>query len=322
MSNPEKVLCKLLDDIVKELQYKKPSISVKPISSGGANYSSVLFVATVSEPGNEDLQLFAKVSVIGEKIRSQIPLLIFDVERYAYTELLTKYEQLQNNHAIPAKERLRVPKFYGCNPNLCEETIVLEDLVAKGFTTYDRLKSIDWDYAAKSVELLAMFHALSLAYSHEEPIEYKKVIEKLKFQEKSFVASMEIAFANNKKTILSVASEKNRSKVEEYLKNVEMKPNRSNIQILCHGDYRPSNLMHRVEEDGTLRIVPVDFQTLFCGSPLTDLMYFIFTGSDEHFRRRHFWDLVDHYYRELCSALSNLGIDPRAISERRLRSGR
>ncbi|KAM3959430.1 uncharacterized protein ACR2FA_006498 [Aphomia sociella] len=322
MSTPEEIFSKLLDDIVKERQYKNPTISVKPISSGGANYSSVLFLATVSEPGNEDLQLFAKVAIMGEKIRSQLPQLLgFYIERYAYTELFKKYEEIQNNHAVPVKEKLQIPKFYGYNPNLYEETIVLEDLIAKGFTTYDRLKSIDWDYASKSVESLARFHALSLAYRHEKPEDYKKDLDEFKFQEETLEKFIEFGFENNKKTTLSVVSEKNKSKVEKYLNNnlnvkkmiSYYKPNRQNIQILCHGDYRPSNLLHRVEEDGTLNVVPVDFQTLFYGSPLTDLMYFIFSGSDEHFRRRHFWDLVDHYYRELCSALRNLGLDPNKL---------
>ncbi|KAM3959427.1 LOW QUALITY PROTEIN: uncharacterized protein ACR2FA_006495 [Aphomia sociella] len=316
MSNPEKILCKLLDDIVEERKYKKPTVNVKPISTGGANYTSVLFLVTVSEPGNEDLQLFAKVGVVGEKMRSQMPILMFDIERYAYTELLKKYEELQNNHTIPDKERLRIPKFYGCNPTLYEETIVLEDLIAKGFTTYDRLKSIDWDYASKSVESLAKFHALSLAYSHNNPEEYEKVVKKLIFQEETFTTVLGQMFENIKKKILLVASDKNKSRVEKYLHSVDVKnilsyykPERQNIQVLCHGDYRPSNLLHKVEKDGTLNVIPVDFQTIYSGSPLLDLMYFIFTGSDEHFRRRHFWDLVDHYYRELCTALRNLGLD-------------
>ncbi|XP_052755701.1 uncharacterized protein LOC113515745 [Galleria mellonella] len=318
MSSPEQILRKLLDDIVKERGYKDPKICVKPISTGGANYTSVLFLVTVKESDREDLQLFAKVGIVGEKMRAQMPILFYDIERFAYEDLLIKYEKIQNKYDVPISQRLRIPKFYGCNPNRFEETIVLEDLAAQGFTTYDRLKSIDWDYAAKSVESLARFHALSIQYGIEYPEEYQKRLESLKFQEDAFVAVMETSFEKLKDRALNVTLEKNKNRLKKYLDNINAKTMLNfylsdRRKILCHGDYRPSNLMHRVKEDGTLEVVPVDFQTIQGTAPLIDLMYFIFTGSDEEFRRRHFWDLVDHYYRELCSALRNFELDPRNI---------
>ncbi|XP_059046481.1 uncharacterized protein LOC131842060 [Achroia grisella] len=319
MSTPEQILRTLLDDIVKDRNYRDPKIDIKPISTGGANYTSVLFAITVSEPGNEDLQLFAKVGTVGEKIRSEMPLNFFDIERHAYEDLLKKYEKIQEDHKVPISERLRIPKFYGHNANLFEETIVLEDLAVQGFTTYDRLKSVDWDYASKSVQALARFHALSIAYSEENPEEYNKLLEIMKFDKDTFVTVMEATFGKLKATALNGTWENNKEKLEKYLDNnvtsqTLIKFYLSNPRnILCHGDYRASNLMHRLNEDGTLEVIPVDYQTLRASSPLIDLMSFIFMGSDENFRRRHFWDLIDHYYRELCSALRNLNLDPNKI---------
>lgn len=310
---------KLLDDIVKERGYKDPKISVKPISTGGANYTSVLFLVTVTESDRENLQLFAKVGIVGEKMRSQMPVQFYDIERFAYEDLLKQYEKIQNDHDVPISQRLRIPKFYGCNPNRFEETIVLEDLAAQGFTTYDRLKSIDWDYAAKSVEALARFHALSVAYNKENPEKYKTILETMKLQEDSFAELLESSFDKQKETAINGTWENNKSRLKNYM---DTKVNAKTLvkfylsnpkNILCHGDFRPSNLMHRVKEDGTLEVIPVDYQTIRGGSPLVDLMSFIFTGSDEEFRRRHFWDLIDHYYRELCSALRSLELDSRDI---------
>ncbi|XP_059046623.1 uncharacterized protein LOC131842120 [Achroia grisella] len=319
MSSPEEILRKSLDDILKDKNYKDPKISIKPISTGGANYTSVLFLITVSEPDNEDLKLFAKVGIVGEKMRSQMPTNFYDIERFAYEDLLKKYEKIQDDRQVPATERLRIPKFYGYNAKLYEETIVLEDLSAQGFTTYDRLKSIDWDYASKSVEALAKFHALSIAYKEEYPEEYEKYLDTMKFQEEAFIAFMDSTFDKLKETALSVTLEVNKSKLKKYLdENVNAKTMvqfylTDRRKILCHGDYRPSNLMHRVNENGELEVIPVDFQTIQGTTPLIDLFYYIFAGSDENFRRRHFWDLVDHYYRELCSALENVGLDPRKV---------
>ncbi|XP_059046975.1 uncharacterized protein LOC131842465 [Achroia grisella] len=319
MSTPEEILQKLLDDIIKERNYKDAKTIVKPISTGGANYTSVLFIVTISVPDNEDVELFAKVGIVGEKMRSQMPILLYDIERYAYQELLTKYELIQNNHNVPTEERLRAAKFYGCNPTLYEETIVLENLAAKGFTTYDRFKSIDWEYGAKSVETLARFHALSIAYAEQYPEEFKNVLDNMKFQEKAFTVFIEQGLERYSNFAVAAVSENNKEKLKNYLEtNVSVEKMvkfylTSRRPTLCHGDYRPSNLMHRQNEDGTVEVIPVDYQTIQSGAPLIDLMYFIFTGSDENFRRRHFWDLVDHYYRELCSALRNMGLDPRQI---------
>ncbi|XP_026755823.3 uncharacterized oxidoreductase dhs-27-like [Galleria mellonella] len=319
MSNPEQILRKLLGEIIENKNYKDPKLNLEQISTGGANYTSQLFIVTVSEPGNEDLQLFAKVGIVGEKMRSQMPVLIYDIERYAYKELLGKYESIQNDHQVPAAERLRIPKFYGYNPTVYEETIVLENLAAKGFTTYDRFKSINWEYASKSVTSMAKFHALSIVYSEEYPEEYKRVLDMMKFQVDAISIFIREGLKKYQNIAIAAASENNKSKLKNYLESkVSLdvivnfyKPGR--LHILCHGDYRPSNLMHRENKDGTMEVIPVDYQTIHTGTPLTDLIYFIFTGSDEEFRRRHFWDLLDYYYRELCNALRSLGRNPRNV---------
>lgn len=58
-----------------------------------------------------------------------------------------------------------------------------------------------------------------------------------------------------------------------------------------------------------VEVVVVDYQTLRVSNPICDLMYFIFSGSDETFREKHYHQLLDHYYKELCSALTRLGVD-------------
>lgn len=45
-------------------------------------------------------------------------------------------------------------------------------------------------------------------------------------------------------------------------------------------------------------------------NPICDLMFFIFSGSDEKFREKHYYQLLDHYYNELCNSLKRLGVDP------------
>ncbi|XP_059046529.1 uncharacterized protein LOC131842068 [Achroia grisella] len=316
-------LRKLVVDIAKENDYGNPEIAINPINTGGANYTSALFTIIVSESDKEDLNLFAKVINVNEAIRSQLPEGIFDIERLAYEDLLKKYEDIEIAQNLPSSKRFVIPKYYGCNPKLFEEIIVLENLTEKGFTTYDRFKSIDWEYAAKAVETLAKYHALSMAYKEKHPEEFKQFTDNLKFQREMFTGVLRQLFVQRTATALAVTSEKHKSKLERYLKTemtldavikLSESPQRP---VLCHGDYRPSNLMHRYNEDGSLEVIPVDFQTLQYGCPISDLLYFIFTGSDEKFRRQYFQDLTDHYYQELNSALRALELNPDVIYPKR-----
>lgn len=60
----------------------------------------------------------------------------------------------------------------------------------------------------------------------------------------------------------------------------------------------------------------VDFQTIQGASPVVDLLYFIFTSSDEDFRQEYYDKLINHYYTELSAALKRLNLDPEKIYSR------
>ncbi|XP_059046542.1 uncharacterized protein LOC131842072 [Achroia grisella] len=310
----------LLKDIVKEQNFVKPKVTINPISSDGANYSSSLYTITVTESGKEDLHLFAKILLIKQDI--PLPIDMVDIEQLFYRELLKKYEDIQNAHNVPSTKRLVVPKFYGCNPfEPYAETIVLENLAAKGYTTYDRFKPIDWDYATKAIDSLAKFHALSVAYSEEYPEEFKQLAEKIKGTSDMMTGIIQHMYQQRIDTTLSVTSEKHKNKLKKYLETEvrieSMFKTKLQGPFLCHGDYRASNLMHKVNEDGSLEVIPIDFQTIKVGSPLVDLFYLIFTGTDKKFRRQHFQDLTDYYYQELSNALRSFNLDPDVIYPKR-----
>lgn len=176
----EALLRTVLGDIAAQLHYTNSNLHLNPLPPTGANFTSQLFHSVISAPGREDLNLFAKVAVVGETLRAQAPTKIFDIERYVYTKLAKTYADIEEKHQVPAKYRLVVPKLYGCNDTYLEEVIVLQDLSKEGFTAYNRLKSIDWEYASKAVEELAKLHALSIAYQKEYPEEFKEASKVLK----------------------------------------------------------------------------------------------------------------------------------------------
>lgn len=62
-------------------------------------------------------------------------------------------------------------------------------------------------------------------------------------------------------------------------------------------------------QDGTVEVIPIDYQTIQVGSPVTDLYYFICTATDAPFRVKHYGQLVQHYFSELIQAAARFGLD-------------
>lgn len=307
----EEILRGFLVEVVKEHNFVDYELEIKPVSSGGSNHTSILYNITLTK-GENIVHMFAKVAIAGDQMRSQGPR-FYETEEIAYTNVSKVYERLQEEHNVPHEFRLIFPKCYGCTIKKYEETIILEDLVMNGYEAYDRFKPYDWDYAKAAITELAKMHALSYAYGKYYPEEYNKLIETFKwdaankqmefFYEKMITKAFGIIREENVPKLQRFFGSFDKEKFAEFNK-VPEKP------VLCHGDFRPSNLMHRIREDGSVDIKIVDLQTLRGRSPAADLMYFIFTGSDEEFRAQYYDKLLDHYYAELSAAMTRLNLNP------------
>ncbi|XP_063626974.1 uncharacterized protein LOC134798475 [Cydia splendana] len=305
----------LLDDVARGQDYRDHRVAVTPLSTGGGNYTSELFLITVAAPGRDDLRLFAKVANINGKMRDAAPITkLYETERFVYGMLVDIYRKLEEQNSVPAEHRLYFPKYYGCNPKVFEETIVLEDLGARGFGTHDRLKSIDWPYAAAAVAELAKFHALSFAYEHDNPEEFARVLKERRFEFGSDEEKTKGVWEGMVRGAVSACGEQHRARLGRYLaenaKRVLDYYEPLRRPVLVHGDYRPSNLMHRLKPEGAVEVVPVDWQTVRSGCAVTDLLYLVFAGSDKAFRDQHYTRLLDEYYAQLQAALRRLRLDP------------
>ncbi|XP_013192450.1 uncharacterized protein LOC106136447 [Amyelois transitella] len=321
MDTTEKTFRDLLEKVAKEQNYKEYWLRVTPVSTGGANFSSTLYKGTISAPKRDTLKVFGKVVIVSAKLREEMGGSAFDVERIAYTELLKIYEQIELKHNIPDEDRLVFCKYYGCNANEFEETIILEDLTAKGFTLHDRMKSVDWPYASKAIEVLAKFHALSMCYAEEYPDNFERHSKELS----SILGKISDVYNKGLRATLplstSVIKEENKARFEAFFAN-EDKVNFEQMftpvrkSVIMHGDYRPSNLMHRNNKDGSVDVIALDLQTLQPCSGVIDLLYFIFMATDQEFRKQYYTKLVDHYYATLSRMLRAYGLNPDKVYSR------
>ncbi|CAH4032497.1 unnamed protein product [Pieris brassicae] len=317
MSDAEQTLRNILDKELDERGLKPRDVTIKAISSGGANYTSSLFLVDVKSP-KEDLKLFAKVANSTGAIRDIAEGWMYKTERLVYTKIAKLYEDLQVQ--IPEEEKLKFPKFYGCNNVSGKETVVMENLLASGYNPFNRLKSLDWQHGSASVEYLAKFHALSFALAKNSPEEFEKLshmkyeIGNQEFDEETMGAIWKKIMNN----MLEVIKDDQKEKVLKYFEsmptmNTYTKP--IGKPVLCHGDFRSSNILFKTTDD-KVQAIAVDFQTVYAGCPATDLVYLIFLGSDEEFRAEYYEKLLDHYYNSLSKMMEWLSIDSTEVYPR------
>ncbi|XP_041985049.1 uncharacterized protein LOC121737436 [Aricia agestis] len=302
MADFKVILLELLSNIARKLKYEPAETTVKVISSEGANYTSELFEATISAVGKDDLNVFAKVASMSKEIRAMKTGNVYAAEIYVYAELLKKFKDLEARYNVPEQHRLNTPTFYGANDEYMKETLVLENLTLKGYETYDRFKAINCEYASECIKQLAIFQALSIALFKYDPKKFERTKTMLSsvynFKDLAGMIkgildnALKIVKPENKARLAAFTQARvDLNDFEEFLKPVKR-------LVLVHGDYKVS---------------PVDYQAARHGNPITDLLFFIFSGSDKKFRARHFKSSIELYYEELCNGLQRLGVDPNEL---------
>ncbi|XP_037873556.1 uncharacterized protein LOC101747117 isoform X2 [Bombyx mori] len=300
----------VLRDLLRRL-FPDEEPELDELTSGGANYTSALY--GVRLPSR---RLFAKVANIGEKMRAIMNAeLLYSTEQYVYERLASAYGQLQRDHAVPSDECFVFPKYFGGNPVVGEETVLLEDLRDRGFTTPDRFASVDWEHARSAVTALARFHALSFACARELPQLHAEAVRRLtaaprEVQDEGAKLAMERMVRG---AVEVVQDEQHKRKLmraiclDDYNKEFTKFRSPLSVAVMTHGDYRPSNLLVR-RVDQELETMVVDYQTVHAGCPAADLLYYVLLGTDEPFRRDHYRPLLRHYHDQLAMALRRLDI--------------
>lgn len=253
MSPAEVTLRELLRTVAEKHYHHEYELKIKSFHSGGANYTSELFSVTLTSKDKEDLHLFAKVAIVGDRMRELMNATkMFAIEGFFYNELVKTYEDLQDKHGVVGDDRCEIPKFYGCNSKIGEETVVLEDLAARGYYGYNRHKSLDWYHASSAIEELAKFHALSFAYQNEQPEEFDRVMKYLWFTKPNSDEAVKDAYFPKliSQALKHIANENHRERVMKFMEidGAEMyeRFNRPfGHPVLIHGDYRTSNLFFK-----------------------------------------------------------------------------
>jgi hypothetical protein len=246
----QKILEKSLHALAEQRNYENYTLDISPVTTEGANYTSQLYQGKILASNNQELLFFSKVATLTEDIRSQMPTKIYFIEQYTYRKLKVIFEKIEEQYKIPTENRLRIPELYWYDDKNLEEVLVIENLSEQGYTTYSRFESLTWEYASKSVEELGKFHALSIAMAKYYPEDYKEVQELVAISdtgmnkyivEQMMSKGLEVIKDENRERIKSCI-DKDLPRIMSLVYGSVKRP------ALAHGDFRMSNIMHKISK--------------------------------------------------------------------------
>ncbi|XP_014086073.3 uncharacterized protein pkm isoform X2 [Bactrocera oleae] len=322
-----KVLAALQQLLERQFSSKSFTYKLLPATKKGENYIGIVYRVSVKLNTNCGVRLsnlILKMAPRNSTRRKQFFIRpCFLREALAYEEFLPMIENFQYNKGLAEECRFHeYAKSFYTSTDEFEEVIFLEDLSLQEFRVFDRFDDFQFEHIAIVMRTYAKLHAVSFAIKDQQPQALDKFrnIEDIFLQHKD-VSNLNIYFEGLKRTALACLELEN----DEYKQALGKFFKRPFFEIfsdlidgnkyepyavLCHGDCWNNNLMFKLEGTDAITMRLLDWQLLRYSSPISDLMYFIFTCTSRKFRKAHYGDVLNVYYEELIRHISRLGSNP------------
>lgn len=168
------------------------------------------------------------------------------------------------------------------------------------------------------MKTLGKFHAVSFAMRDQEPEKYSEIVSQI--TEMFFIRGVETPFcttvnsaamnaincitddrdAHLVKTLLDIYEKNQYDLLADLLVGDEAEP----YAVITHGDLWNNNTMFHYDDKNTLqKVCFIDWQLVRYGSPVLDLMYYIFFNTTREQRGRNYNIYLKTYYDSLASLL-------------------
>ncbi|XP_055636015.1 uncharacterized oxidoreductase dhs-27-like isoform X1 [Toxorhynchites rutilus septentrionalis] len=290
-----------------------------------------LYNAVVKEEDiSRELSILCKIPPLDPIRRARLnSTALFEREINVYANVLPALFEFQREKGVTEEMNagfFNVPRCYFTHFDAGSEEalILLENLRARKFSTWNKLEPMNYEHTRLVMTQLGKFHALSLAVKDQRPdlFLHCKLPDAVvpAMQESAEIMNM-VEFALEAVIhVLDPQEEKARWKVEglrydffETLKS-SVDPQRAEpYAVLNHGDCWVNNLMFQYQNGTPREIIFLDWQLIRYGSPALDVLYFLFCCTDQPFRNKHFDEIVRIYYTALKELLEELGSDPMEV---------
>ncbi|XP_063382225.1 uncharacterized protein LOC134668713 [Cydia fagiglandana] len=306
--------------IVNKEGYTNHKLSTKAISTDGGNYLGLLYEVNVTgytEDGKKETNIFVKCIIPGDNLSVLSVTEIFNTEVFFYNDLAVVIDEMQDEADVPAKERYNIVKSF---QESIPEAIILENVSKKGYKTGFRMDVISLKFAELSIQQLGRLHGLSFALEKMKPNYFNSKIRSLSVPH-NFNKDFKGLITNSGQVISECLDDDVRERFTAFLEklwhDVQRYYNDQKYKrTIVHCDYRANNILMKEIGGEITDVVPVDYQFIHYGCPLTDFFYFIFLGTDQEFRKNHLEHLKDLYFDSITKMLKYFNIDVNSVFPR------
>ncbi|KOB77193.1 Ecdysteroid 22-kinase [Operophtera brumata] len=294
-----------IDSIIRKEGYISCDVNKKYLSPDGGSYLGNLYEINIkgrTADGEKETPIFVK-AMAPDAIEIELISLdeVYNKELFAYMDLTKLFNELQDEAQVPIEERFKSAKSYD---ESYAKAIILENVTKRGFKTWFRMDCITLDMAEACIKQLARFHGLSFVVKDKRPEYFEKKIKTLDHPFIFGTRAYEDFCRKFTKTALQYLDGDMRRKVEDKIpvvleRHSQYFQDETTKSCVCHGDYRPNNIMVKEVDGKVTEAIPVDYQIIHYGCPILDFYYFMYFGTDYEFRRRHMTYLKDLYFETL-----------------------
>jgi hypothetical protein len=336
---------KFTDRVVLEIVAKKSELSdviVETIQIGesstkkGDSYLGQICRLTInaSEKNKTGHQEQVSIPVIAKFLPKNLArrktyrsAVFFENEVIFYEKVWTVLQKFQDSKFV--KEKFdNVPLLLSAFIDGSNDYVALLDVSPQGYEASVRSTSLDENHSAAILQVLAGFHALSLAFKDQQPELFENAASTLKetyfaeeyrswyapLQEKLYIVALDAL----EKELPPIYLEKFKKFIAkdvfgDICKGTQV---RGPLSVVTHGDVWSPNFLIKYGGDKTKieNIIMIDYQLSRYTTLSVDLTFFLLTCVDIDLLQRK-WDFfISLYHETLVKNLENLGSPRNLIS--------
>ncbi|KAK3931839.1 4-hydroxytryptamine kinase [Frankliniella fusca] len=303
-------------------------LEVEAAVAAGDNYCSCMWRVR-ARVGDRAVSLIVKAPPRGELMQDFVTRLgFFTKETRMLKETLPAMRALAERRCGPDHilAQQMGPTSLPCS---VPGVLVMEDLSLNGFRNKERQPQLDMVHCKRALEMLARYHALSVALHREDPAAVEDYGEPLYLRHQD-PQTEEFARMHNEAQLAKFAGQvdvwegtKGKGYGEKMLplsKHIYdnlcdlVAPSPTGINVLNHGDFWINNMMFTYDADDVDLANPkdvrlIDLQLVRFSSPALDLQYFIVTSCKQEVREERLDELLQTYCDHFNEYTSALGLE-------------
>ncbi|XP_050458868.1 uncharacterized protein LOC126855345 [Cataglyphis hispanica] len=202
-----------------------------------------------------------------------------------------------------------------------DSVIALENVNKRGYSPCPYVFNAPLEYILAAMREIARFHGKGYVMKEQQREKFFDIVTHLQESRINTPLDDKSRFTINSCATRAVEYLRNEGhdavfcdKMESFLSNAfdaimkkimePMEP----LSTLCHGDFTLSNNLFKMEDDGQLRAMLIDFALLRYSTPVVDLSTFLCLGCSNEIRKDNFFEIMRTYHDTLKKYLLDAGI--------------